>query len=182
MATSKRTYPNKSLPELLLPVPLSLWQDPADPCLHRRPSNTHRQSGSVSVRLLILSLGSRFCLCCSRVESLFPLSCGSSVVKSHWPSNKIPWGFPVPLQDPQSGKPGVGSRTFATVWVIICYYCSPVCESPTWQVCDLFCLWLYPSYRLVVASPLSLDTGYLFFFFFLRRWVPASFGQKLFNS
>jgi len=163
MATSKRTYPNKNLPGLLLPVPLSLWQNTADPCLHRRPSNTHRQSGSVSVRLLILFPGSRFCLCPPRVEYLFPLSCGSSVVKSHWP--RIPWGFPVPLQDPQAEKRGVGSRIFIKVWEIICFYCSPVCESPTWQVCDLIWLWLHPSYRLVVASSLSLDMGYFFFFF-----------------
>ena len=163
MATSKRTYPNKNLPGLLLPVPLSLWQDTADPCLHRRPSNTHRQSGSVSVRLLILFPGSRFCLCPPRVEYLFPLSCGSSVVRSHWP--RIPWGFPVPLQDPQAEKPDVGSRIFIKVWEIICFYCSPVCESPTWQVCDLIWLWLHPSYCLVVASSLSLDMGYFFFFF-----------------
>ena len=31
------------LPGLLLPVPLSPWQATADPCLCRRPSNTHRQ-------------------------------------------------------------------------------------------------------------------------------------------
>ena len=30
------------LPGPLLPVPLSLWWAPADPCLHRRPSNTSR--------------------------------------------------------------------------------------------------------------------------------------------
>ena len=43
LATSKRTYAN--LPRLLLLVPLALQQATADPCLHRRPSNTHRQVG-----------------------------------------------------------------------------------------------------------------------------------------
>ena len=33
---------------LLLPAPLSLQEATADPRLHRRPSNTHRKSGSVS--------------------------------------------------------------------------------------------------------------------------------------
>ncbi|XDB61878.1 hypothetical protein AB1E18_015235 [Capra hircus] len=43
MATSKRTYANTHLSGLLLPVPPSLQQRAtANPCLHRRPSNTHR--------------------------------------------------------------------------------------------------------------------------------------------
>ena len=48
MVTSKRTYANTCLPELQLLVPLSPWQVTADPCLHRRPSNTQGRSGSVS--------------------------------------------------------------------------------------------------------------------------------------
>ena len=42
-ATSKRTYTNKYLPGLLLPVLLFLLQATADPHLCRRPSNTNRQ-------------------------------------------------------------------------------------------------------------------------------------------
>ena len=46
------------LPRLMLPVPLSPWQATADPPLHRRHSNTHRQIRlSLQWELLLLSLG-----------------------------------------------------------------------------------------------------------------------------
>ena len=47
---------------------------------------------------------------------------------------QIPWGFPVPLSEPQAGKPDVGFITFTKVGEILWYYCSPVCGSPTWRV------------------------------------------------
>ena len=71
----------------------------------------------------------------------------------------ILWGFPVPLLDPQAGKPAVGFRTFTTVGELLWYYCSPVCGSPTLQVRDLILSQLYPSYHLTAASSLSF---YLF--------------------
>ena len=44
MTSSKRSYATTPhLPGLLLSVPLSPQQATADPCLQRRPSNTHRQ-------------------------------------------------------------------------------------------------------------------------------------------
>ena len=46
-------------------------------------------------------------------KSLFPQSCGSSVIRSHWTSklNSL-GGFSVPLLDPQIGKSAVRPRTF----------------------------------------------------------------------
>ena len=41
--------------------------------------------------------------------------------------NQILFQFSVPLLDPQVGKSGVGSRTFATVRELLWYNCSPVC-------------------------------------------------------
>ena len=43
IATSKRAYAEGDLLGLLLPVPPSLWWAPANPHLHRRPSNTSRE-------------------------------------------------------------------------------------------------------------------------------------------
>ena len=51
------------------------------------------------------------------------------------PSKSLfPWGFSVLLLDPQVGKSVVGPRTFATVWEILYYNCSPVCGSSAWQL------------------------------------------------
>ena len=71
-------------------------------------------------------------------------------------------GFPMPLLDPQAGKPDVGLRPLIMVGELLGYYCSPVFEWPTWRVLDLILLWPHPSYCLVGASSLSLDAGYLF--------------------
>ena len=53
-------------------------------------------------------------------------------------------------------------RTLATVGELLWYYCSPVCGLRIWQVWDLILSCLCLSYRLAVASSLSLDVGYLF--------------------
>ena len=69
-----------------------------------------------------------------------------------WKSyNQIPWGFPVPLSDPQTVKPDVGFRTFTTVGKLLWYYCSPVCGSLTQCIWALILSWLYPSYHLPAA-------------------------------
>ena len=44
---------------------------------------------------------------------------------------KIPWGLPVPLLNPQTGKPDMGFKTFTIVGELRWYYCSPVCGSLT---------------------------------------------------
>ena len=68
-------------------------------------------------------------------KSLFPQSCVSSVIKSHWPTGSNSWGFSVPLPDPRVGKSVVDPRTFLTIWEFLWYHCS--------AVCGLSAQWLY---------------------------------------
>ena len=68
----------------------------------------------------------------------FPQSCGSSIIKSFWPSRSDSLGIPSPVVITPGWKPGVGFRIFTTVGELLWYYCFPVCGSPTWQVWDLF--------------------------------------------
>ena len=93
------------------PIPV---MSPADPHLHRRPSNTRRQFW---VSLLwghcCSSLGLGAC------NILFVLSKTTVLVSPSTlevlqsnpagPQAQIPWGFQVPLLHPQAGKPDVGS-------------------------------------------------------------------------
>ena len=96
----------------------------------------------------------------------FPQSCGSPIIKYRWPSRSDSLGICTPfVRTP--GWEACPDRTFTTVWELLCYYCSPVCGSPTQQVWDLTLLWLDPSYLLVVAF--CLWTWGIFFW-----WVPAS--------
>ena len=50
--------------------------------------------------------------------------------------SQMPWGYSVPLLDPQVGRSVVGPRTFTAVWELPWYDCSPVCESPTQWLCS----------------------------------------------
>ena len=68
-------------------------------------------------------------------KGLFPRSCRSSMIKSHWASKSNPWSFSVPLLDHQVGKSVVGPRTFAKMQELLWYNCSPVCGSSAWQLC-----------------------------------------------
>ena len=106
-----------------------------------------------------------------------PRSCGSPTVKSCWPTKSDPLGIPdlslslslsLSLLDPQAEKPDMELRTFTRVGVLLCYTCSPVCWLPTHWVWDWILSWLRPSSHPVVASPLSLDVEYLFW------WVQTS--------
>ena len=50
-----------------------------------------------------------------------------------WPKSSfgpIPWAFPVPLLDPQAGKPDVGLRTFTTAGELL-WFCSLWVTHPT---------------------------------------------------
>ena len=86
--------------------PLSPWQATVDPCLRRRLLDPHRQV------LLILLWGHRSVLLgpdAYRVlfvpsKSLFPQSCGSSVIKSHWPSKSNSLGVLSSFVGSQLGK------------------------------------------------------------------------------
>ena len=67
-------------------------------------------------------------------KSLFPKSCRCSVINPSGLQSQIPWGFSVPLPDPQVGKSVVGPRTFLTVQEFIWYNCSAVCGSSAQQI------------------------------------------------
>ena len=98
----------------------------------------------------------------SKTGVCFPQPCGSLVIKSHWPSRSDSLGIPRFFVGSPGWKAWGGFWTFTIVGELLWYYCSPVCGSPIWWVCDLILLWLRPSYHLAAASSLSLDMGYLF--------------------
>ena len=117
---------------------LTLQRATVDPHLCQRLLDTHRQ-----VWLSLLWGYSSFLLAPGAHEvlfapskSLFPQSCGSFAIKSHWPpkSNSL-GGFSVLLPDPQVGKSVVVPRTFLTVREFLWYNCS--------VVCGLSAQWLY---------------------------------------
>ena len=162
MVISKRVYTNGDFPKLL-PAPPSLRWAPADPRLHRRPSNTSRQFWFS----LLWSHGS-FPLSLGACKILFvpsktgvPISpSGSLVVKSLWPSRSDSLGIPRHFVRSQAGKPGVGFRTLTRVGNLLWYYCSSICHPPGGR--GIWLLWFCPSYYLTVAPSLSLDVGCLF--------------------
>ena len=65
-------------------------------------------------------------------NSLFPQSCGSSVIKSHW----LPKSNSLRVFSPFAGSPGweiyVGARSFLTVWEFLWCNCSVVCGLSAW--------------------------------------------------
>ena len=139
------------------------------------------RSGSVSYGVTAPSpwvlVCTLFCVCPPSVEFLFPPS-PVEVLQSNLTGLQSPvlWGFLILLPDPQLGNPHVGLRTFTPVGGLLRYNCSPVCVSPTQQLWDLILSWWHPFYRLIAASPLSLDVGYLF-------WgVPVSSCRWLLSS
>ena len=101
----------------------------------------------------------RFCLCLQDWSICFP--------QSPWKSyNHIPLTFKARFpgdsqslcQIPRLGCLFWGLAPLQVLW----YYCSPVCGLCTWRMWDLILSWLPPSYHVTEASPLSLNTGYLF--------------------
>ena len=116
----------QALPHL---VPPTLLQANADPRLCWRLLDTHRH---IWVSLLwghcsfLLGPGAHKVLFVPS-KSLFPQSCLSSVIKSHWPPKSNYLGVVSPFARSQVGKSVVGLRTFGTVWEFLWYYCSPVC-------------------------------------------------------
>jgi len=154
---------------------------PVDPHLHSRPSNTRRWlwvSFLWSHCSFPLSLGAcKVLFVPSKTGVCFP-----SVVEVLWKQKsnstclqgQIPWGFPVPLSGPQTGKLDTVFWTFTQQWEN--FFDVIVCGSPTQWVWDLSLLWLCCSYHLALASSLSLDMGYLF------RWIPEFSCRWLFSS
>ena len=163
VTSSTRTCASTQLlPGLLLSIPLTLWQATVGPCLCWRLPNTHREAwlsllwGHCSFLLgpgahMVLSFPSK---------SLFPQSCGSFIIKSHWHSKSDSLETPSPFARSQVWKPVVGPRTFAIAWELLWRNYSPVCGSSVRQLCsganggllqeDLFHLLCLPALLLPV--------------------------------
>ena len=114
----------------------NLQQVTSDPRLCRRLLDIH---GQVCVSLFsecsfLLGPGAHKVLFVPS-KSLFPQCCGSSVIKSHWPSKSISLGVLNPFCRIQVEKSVVGPSTFATVRELLWYNCSPVYGLSAW--------WLY---------------------------------------
>ena len=113
MVTSKRAYAKGSLPGMLLPMAPSMWWAPADPCLHRRPSNITGALGSISSHCSFpLGLRAPFLFGPPRIESLF--------LPVLWKScNQIPLVFKVRFSGIPSSfvwYPGWESQNHHNTW------------------------------------------------------------------
>ena len=132
---------------------ISFWKDLCQDCCSQcpwppgRPLSAHAsiedswtltgKSGSVSrgVTAPFFRVPGAHKVLCVPSKNLFPQSCASSVIKSHWPSKSNPLGFSVHLPDPQVRNSLVDPGTFTTVQELLWYNCSPVCGVSAW--------WLY---------------------------------------
>ena len=65
-------------------------------------------------------------------KSLFPQSCGRSVIKFHWPPKSNSLEFSIPLLDPQIWKPVVCPRTSLIAQELLSHKCSPDCVISCW--------------------------------------------------
>ena len=182
MVDSGRAHAKEYFPELLLPVSLSPQWATAFPHFCWRPSNTGRQ---VWFSLLwghfsfpCIPMCTLLCVCPPRVESLFPPVLSKSC-------NQIPLAFKVWFSRNSSSRcwtPRLGSVTWGSdpslQWVDFCgiSVLQFVSHTPSSYGIRFYQIWLHPSYLLIVASPLSLDVGYLF------CWVPVSSCRWLFSS
>ena len=119
-------------------MPLTTQHVTVDPHLHRTLLDTHTHLAQSLVGSLLLSPGPWYIhvFFFFDAKSLFPQSCGSSVIKSHWPSTSNSLGLSVCFLDPQVGKAVVGPWTFATVQELLWYNCSPVCGSSAPWLCS----------------------------------------------
>ena len=79
------------------------------------PPTLTRSFGSVfygvTAPFLWVFVHTRFCLCPSRLESHFPQSCRSPIIKSHRTSRSDSLEIPSPLSDPQARSLMWGSET-----------------------------------------------------------------------
>ena len=92
--------------------------------LPESPEHPPATLGPSLVGSLLLSPGS-WCICVLFVpsKSLFPQSCISSLIKSHWLPKSNSWGLP----DPEVGKSVVVPSTVLTVLELLWYNCSALC-------------------------------------------------------
>ena len=113
-------------------------------------------------------------------KSLFPQSCGSSVIRSHWPSKSNSLGFLSPFAGSPGLKVAVDPRTFTKVQELLWCNCSAVCGSSAQQLCsgadgnplqkDFCCMPRLPG--LLQPEPLSLWQTTADPCLRSRRWNP----------
>ena len=139
MASFKKTYTNTLAPRTVI---VSAPDSTADHCQHMpRPETPGKSQSSLAqslVRSLLLFPGS---LCTHKVlfvpsKSLFPQSCGSSIIKSHWASKSNSLQVLRPFARSPGWESVVGPRTFATVQELLWYNHSPVCGSSAPLLCS----------------------------------------------
>ena len=113
VVTSWRPHANEYFWELLLPVSLSPWWTIAAPNFCKDPPAL---AGKVWFSLLwghcSLPLGSNVhqILCVPSKSGLFPQSCGSPAIKSHWPSKSGSLGIPFPVARPSHWEAWHGAQ------------------------------------------------------------------------
>ena len=155
------------LPVLLLLVPLSPREATADPHFHRRLQPQEAGLVQSPVGSLLPSPGS-WCMqdfvCLLQEESL-PQSCGSPVIKSHWPSESDCLGIPSPFAGLQAWHEAQNLHNSGRISLVLLF-------SNFW-VAHLVGMGF-----LFVTSSLSQD-GDIFIFLW---WVPASSCKWLLNS
>ena len=112
MATSsKRIYASKAPPRTAAGGALSPQQVTANPHLHRRPQTPTRLACLLWDHSSF-SLGQSWCtqsFVCAPKSGVFVSPSSMKVLSSNSADlqSQIPWGFPVPLPDPQAGMPDV---------------------------------------------------------------------------
>ena len=181
MADSGRAYAKEYFPELLLPVTCPCGEPQPPPTSAGDIPPLAGRSGSISYGVTAPSSWVLMCtlLCVRppRVVSLFPPVLSKSC-------SQIPLAFKVWFFGNSSSccwTPRLGSLTSGSEpslqWVdfygiiALQFVTHPPSGYGVW-----FLLWLRSSYYLIVASPLSLDVRYLFW------WVPVSSCRWLFSS
>ena len=169
------------LPNLMLPGPWSLWWAPANPRLHRRPSNTSREFwfshllghccfplGVGASKIFFVPSKIRVSVSLSPVEVMQTNSTGLQ--------GQIPWGFLLLCQIPRLGSL-MWSSEASEQWeyffdiLVLHFVGHPPDGNGILFYCDCT-----PSYHLDVASSLSLDMGYLIWgvLAFSCQWLISS--------
>ena len=163
------------LPVLLLLVPLSPREATADPHFHRRLQPQEAGLVQSPVGSLLPSPGS-WCMqdfvCLLQEESL-PQSCGSPVIKSHWPSESDCLGIPSPFAGLQAWHEAQNLHNSGRTFLVLLF--SSLLFSHLAGMGFIFIV-LESLLDLVVVSSLCLDLGHPF------SAGPESSSGWLFNS
>jgi len=159
-------------------MPVGTFQDCCYQCPYpcSEPLLTHVSTGDPphqqvdlvqsSVGSLLLSSGSWYTqgfVCALQDWSLgFPQSCGSPIIKSHWPSRSDSLGIPRPFVWFPGLEAWYGAQNFHNSGKTSLVLSFSSLWSPTSWELDLILLWWRPSYYLTEASSCVLMGVYFF--------------------